>query len=205
MRTGMRAPRPALHRDRDPGEPGRARAPVPVGSRHGRPRGPAAALEVARDRQAAGARGAAGDERSCGRTRSGRGAGRRSAQAGIDKDKGEAVCVYLWVRDQKLCSGPGAAGPAMDASLTVGQLDQLRPGVICQLPAGQIRTSAVDAARARDRRPRHRRERRARAARAPAGGRAGRARRARGRARLRRRPLPRQPVRVPRRAAGGSS
>ena len=63
--------------------------------------------------------------------------------AGIDKDKGEAVCVYLWVRDQKLCSGPGAAGPAMNASLTIGQLDQLAPGVICQLPAGQIRTSAV--------------------------------------------------------------
>jgi hypothetical protein len=62
---------------------------------------------------------------------------------GIDKDKGEAVCVYLWVRDQNLCSGPGAAGPAMDASLTVGQLDQLRPGVLCRLPAGEIRTSAV--------------------------------------------------------------
>ena len=65
------------------------------------------------------------------------------SEAGIDPDKGEAVCVYLWVRDQSLCSGPGAAGPAMDASLTVGQLDQLTPGVICQLPAGQIRTSAV--------------------------------------------------------------
>jgi hypothetical protein len=62
---------------------------------------------------------------------------------GIDKDKGEAVCVYLWVRDQQLCSGPGAAGPSMDASLTVGQLDQLRPGVICALPAGEIRTTAV--------------------------------------------------------------
>ena len=55
------------------------------------------------------------------------------SQAGIDQDKGEAVCVYLWVRDPKLCSGPGAAGPAMDASLTVGQLDQLAPGV--RLPA----------------------------------------------------------------------
>jgi len=63
--------------------------------------------------------------------------------AGIDKDKGEAVCVYLWVRDQSLCSGPGAAGPAMDASLTVGQLDQLGPGVVCELPAGQIRASVV--------------------------------------------------------------
>ena len=50
------------------------------------------------------------------------------SEAGIDKDKGEAVCVYLWVRDQNLCSGPGAAGPAMDASLTVGQLDQLAAG-----------------------------------------------------------------------------
>jgi len=65
------------------------------------------------------------------------------SQAGIDPDKGEAVCVYLWVRDQKLCSGPGAAGPAMDPSLTVGQLEQLAPGVVCQLPAGQIRASAV--------------------------------------------------------------
>ena len=65
------------------------------------------------------------------------------SQAGIDPDKGEAACVYLWVRDQNLCSGPGAAGPAMDASLTVGQLEQLTPGVVCQLPAGQIRESAV--------------------------------------------------------------
>jgi hypothetical protein len=65
------------------------------------------------------------------------------SQAGIDPDKGEAVCVYLWVRDQKLCSGPGAAGPAMDPSLTVGQLEQLGPGVVCQLPEGQIRASAV--------------------------------------------------------------
>jgi hypothetical protein len=66
------------------------------------------------------------------------------SEAGIDRDKGEAVCVYLWARDPKLCSGPGAAGPAMDASLTVGQLEQLRPGVICTAPAGEIRKSAVD-------------------------------------------------------------
>ena len=65
------------------------------------------------------------------------------SQAGIDRDKGEAVCVWLWARDPKLCSGPGAAGPAMDDSLTVGQLDQLAPGVVCELPAGQIRESAV--------------------------------------------------------------
>ena len=66
------------------------------------------------------------------------------SQAGIDRDKGEAVCVWLWARDPKLCSGPGAAGPQMNASLTVGQLEQLRPGVVCALPAGEIRNSAVD-------------------------------------------------------------
>ena len=66
------------------------------------------------------------------------------SQAGIDPDKGEAVCVWLWARDPKLCSGPGAAGPAMDASLTVGQLEQLGAGVVCALPAGEIRKAAVD-------------------------------------------------------------
>jgi hypothetical protein len=66
------------------------------------------------------------------------------SQAGIDPDKSEAVCVWLWARDQSLCSGPGAAGPAMDASLTVGQLENLAPGVVCELPAGAIRKSAVD-------------------------------------------------------------
>jgi len=66
------------------------------------------------------------------------------SQAGIDPDKGEAVCVYLWVRDPNLCSGPGAAGPAMDASLTVGQLEQLGAGVVCALPTGEIRKAAVD-------------------------------------------------------------
>jgi len=64
--------------------------------------------------------------------------------AGIDKDKGEAACVYLWVRDPNLCSGPGAGGPAFDASLTVGQLD-LPAGVVCTMPAGQIRSTAISA------------------------------------------------------------
>ena len=54
--------RTQVHRDRDPGEPGRARAPVPVGAGHGRPRGIAAAGEVARDREAAGAGGPARDQ-----------------------------------------------------------------------------------------------------------------------------------------------
>ena len=62
--------------------------------------------------------------------------------AGIDKDKGEAVCVYLWVRDPKLCSGPGAGGPAFDTSLTAGQLN-LPAGVVCTMPAGAIRTAEV--------------------------------------------------------------
>jgi hypothetical protein len=66
------------------------------------------------------------------------------SKAGIDSDKGEAVCVWLWARDPKLCSGPGAAGPLMNASLTVGQLELLRPGVVCSLPAGEIRSSAVN-------------------------------------------------------------
>jgi hypothetical protein len=64
------------------------------------------------------------------------------SEEGIDRDKGEAVCVYLWVRDPRLCSGPGAAGPQFDASLTIGQL-ALPAGVICTLPAGEIRESAV--------------------------------------------------------------
>jgi hypothetical protein len=66
------------------------------------------------------------------------------SQAGIDPDKSEAVCVWLWARDQSLCSGPGAAGPAMDPSLTVGQLETLRPNVVCAMPAGEIRKAAVD-------------------------------------------------------------
>ena len=65
------------------------------------------------------------------------------SEAGIDKDKGEAVCVWLWARDPRLCSGPGAAGPQMNASLTIGQLSQLRPGVVCAMPAGELRESAI--------------------------------------------------------------
>ena len=66
------------------------------------------------------------------------------SHAGIDPDKGEAVCVWLWARDPKLCSGPGAAGPKLDPSLTVGQLSLLKPGVVCTMPAGEIRRGAVD-------------------------------------------------------------
>jgi hypothetical protein len=66
------------------------------------------------------------------------------SQAGIDPDKSEAVCVWLWARDPALCSGPGAAGPAMNSSLTAGQLETLGSGVVCSMPAGEIRTGIVD-------------------------------------------------------------
>src|SRR4029079_16152369 len=41
------------------------------------------------------------------------------------------------------CRGPVAAGPDFDPSLTIGQLN-LPAGVLCTLPAGQIRSVAVD-------------------------------------------------------------
>ncbi len=66
------------------------------------------------------------------------------SEAGIDPDKGAAVCVYLWTRDQSLCDGPKAAGASFDASLTAGQLD-LAPGVVCDLPQGTITSRDVAA------------------------------------------------------------
>jgi hypothetical protein len=39
-----------------------------------------------------------------------------------DPDKPAAACVYLWTRDQKLCNGPGMAGPSFNTSRTEGQL-----------------------------------------------------------------------------------
>lgn len=43
--------------------------------------------------------------------------------AAQDPDKPAAACVALWARDQTLCDGAGAGGPAFDASLTEGQID----------------------------------------------------------------------------------
>ena len=63
--------------------------------------------------------------------------------AGIDRDKAAAACVYLWARNASLCDGPKAAGPKFDASVGVGQLDHLPPGVICSLPEGDITSKAV--------------------------------------------------------------
>jgi len=64
------------------------------------------------------------------------------SQAGADPDKPQAVCVWLWARDPRLCDGP-AADPLMDRSLTVGQLEALPPGVTCQTSVGAIRASSV--------------------------------------------------------------
>lgn len=62
--------------------------------------------------------------------------------AGVDPDKDEAVCVWLWARDPRLCDGPAVAGPRFDRSLTVGQLN-LRRGVMCTTSAGAIRSGSV--------------------------------------------------------------
>jgi hypothetical protein len=39
-----------------------------------------------------------------------------------DPDKEAAACVWLWVRDPKLCDAPAKAGPKFDTSLTEGQI-----------------------------------------------------------------------------------
>ena len=98
-------------------------------------------------------------------TRSGRGAGRPSARRGSTR-QGEAVCVYLWVRDPQLCERAQGGGRVVRClASAVGQLDRCRPGVVCSLPEGR-------SARARSRRSRGRsvtatsRQRPARAARA---------------------------------------
>jgi hypothetical protein len=52
--------------------------------------------------------------------------------AARDPDKPGAACVYLWARDERLCDGPGAAGPAFNDSRTEGQI-LLRRGRQCVL------------------------------------------------------------------------
>ena len=199
MRSGMRALVAALHRDRDPGEPGRARAPVPVGRRHRRPRGPAAALEVARDRQAAGTRRATGDEGAAHALDLVVGLG--DVQRGGDRQgQGRGgLRLPLGARPESLQRtrrrGPGDGCVAYGRAARPARARRGLPAS-CRADPGDCR----GAAGASDRGQGHRRERRARAARAAAGGQAGRPCGARGGARLRRRSLPRQPVRVPRRA-----
>ncbi len=65
--------------------------------------------------------------------------------ASADPDKPAAACVYLWARDQSLCDGPAAAGPAFRASLVEGQI-VLAPGVYCSLSGGR-RIATADVTR----------------------------------------------------------
>ena len=75
------------------------------------------------------------------------------SEAGIDRDKGEAVCVYLWVRDQNLCSGPGRGGPG-DRRVAHGRAARPAPaGVVCSAPCRADPGERRGAARASDRRP----------------------------------------------------
>jgi hypothetical protein len=67
------------------------------------------------------------------------------SEEGKDADKPDAVCVYLWARDPRLCDGVKAGGTGFDASLTAGQL-VLPPGTQCVLSDGTaIRLSALAA------------------------------------------------------------
>ncbi len=67
------------------------------------------------------------------------------SEAGKDPDKADAVCVYLWARDRRLCDGEKAGGTQFDASLTAGQL-VLPAGAQCVFSDGsQIRLTALSA------------------------------------------------------------
>ena len=166
---------------------------------HGRQGGVATALEMARDRQARGARGPSGDagaedaldlvvglgdvQRGGHRPRQERG-GLRLPLGARPEPLQRSRCRRAGLRSvaHRRAAEPACGGPVRAAR---------RPD-----PVGRRRS-----ARQGDRRSRHCRQSRARAARAPAGGRARRARRARSRAGVRRRSLSRQPLGVPRRAA----
>jgi hypothetical protein len=53
---------------------------------------------------------------------------RNAAQADPDKEVG--ACVWLWVRNPRLCNGPQAAGPDFDPTLETGQIT-LPKGIRC--------------------------------------------------------------------------
>jgi hypothetical protein len=65
---------------------------------------------------------------------------RNSAQADPDKEVG--ACIWLWTRDSRLCSGPEAAGPDFDATLTQGQITLPR-GVRCVVRGHAISYGSV--------------------------------------------------------------
>ena len=61
---------------------------------------------------------------------------------GLDPDKPDAACVYLWARAPGLCNGPAAAGRAFNASRVEGQI-RLGRGVQCTSSAGKITNGAI--------------------------------------------------------------
>jgi hypothetical protein len=65
---------------------------------------------------------------------------RNTAQA--DPDKEAAACIWLWVRNPKLCNGPAAAGPDFDPTFTPSQISLAR-GVQCAIEKRAITASAV--------------------------------------------------------------
>jgi hypothetical protein len=65
---------------------------------------------------------------------------RNAAQA--DPDKEAAACVYLWVRDPRLCNAPVAAGPDFNASRTQGQVVLAR-GARCAINDQVVSRAAI--------------------------------------------------------------
>ena len=63
--------------------------------------------------------------------------------AGIDRDKGEAVCVYLWVRDPKPLQRAGCGGARRSTPRSPPASSGFLAGTICTLHAGELRTDAV--------------------------------------------------------------
>jgi hypothetical protein len=63
---------------------------------------------------------------------------------GVDPDKADAACVYLWTRDPALCDGPAVAGPGFNRSRVEGTI-LIPTGVTCISAAGKLRESGIAA------------------------------------------------------------
>ena len=61
-----------------------------------------------------------------------------------DPDKTYTACVWLWVRDARLCDAPAVLGKELDADRRTGQLD-LPPGTRCMYGSTPLTASAVAA------------------------------------------------------------
>jgi hypothetical protein len=64
------------------------------------------------------------------------------SEAGIDPDKADAGCVWLWTRDPSLCNGPAVAGKGFSTSRRQGQL-MLSNGAMCRIGPYSIRMDAI--------------------------------------------------------------